>query len=244
MNEIIKSLWERKSVRAFLEKEIPSDAKEIILNAAIQAPSAGNMTLYTIIDVQSKELKETLAVTCDNQPFIAKAPMVLVFCADFHRWYNLFTSYCQDVRKPDLGDLQLASVDATIAAHNCVVAAESMGIGSCYIGDITENFEKHRELFSLPQHVVPVCMLVLGFPTQQQKERKKPGRFKAEDIVFTDTYNREKAGNLDTMLKEREGKNDEEFKDWVEKFLSRKHNSEFSIEMSRSCKEMVKEFTK
>ncbi|MBE6737710.1 MAG: nitroreductase [Ruminococcaceae bacterium] len=244
MNEIIKSLWERKSIRAFEEKKIPSEAREIILSAALQAPSAGNMTLYTIIDVQSQKLKDTLAVTCDNQPFIAKAPLVLVFCADFHRWYNLFTSYCEDVRKPSLGDLQLASVDAVIAAHNCVVAAESLGIGSCYIGDITENFEKHKELFNLPQHVVPVCMLVLGYPTQQQKERIKPNRFKVEDIVYKDTYDIEKANCLDRMLKERENKSDEEFKDWVVKFLNRKHNSEFSIEMSRSCEEMVKEFTK
>lgn len=244
MNEIIKSLFDRKSVRAFEQKPICEEDKKIILDSALQAPSAGNMTLYTIIDVQDQKLKDTLAVTCDNQPFIAKAPLVLVFCADFHRWYNLFENYCDEVRKPALGDLQLASVDTVIAAHNCQVAAESLGIGSCYIGDITENFEKHKELFDLPQHVIPVCMLVFGYPTQQQKERSKPNRFKTEDIVFKDTYNREKAGCLDSMLKERENKTDEEFKDWVVKFCNRKHNSEFSIEMSRSCVEMVKEFTK
>ena len=80
MNEIIESLYNRKSVRVFEDKPIPVEYKELILSCALQAPSAGNMNLYTIIDVTDPKLKETLSQTCDNQPFIAKAPLVLVFC--------------------------------------------------------------------------------------------------------------------------------------------------------------------
>ncbi len=243
MNEIIKSLFERKSVRAFEDREIAPCEKELILSSALQAPSAGNMTLYTILDITDQKLKDTLAVTCDNQPFIAKAPLVLVFCADYNRWYKLFTRHCPQVRKPSFGDLQLASVDAVIAAHNCVVAAESLGIGSCYIGDISENFEQHREFFSLPSHVVPVCMLVFGYPTKQQRDREKPPRFKVEDVVFENTYDNSKAMDMERMLVRRDGReNAEDLHDWVEKFCSRKHNGEFSIEMSRSCKEMLRFF--
>ncbi len=243
MNEIIRSLFERKSVRAFENKEIPLEQKRQILSAALQAPSAGNMTLYTVLDITDQKLKDTLSVTCDNQPFIAKAPLVLVFCADYNRWYQLFLRHCEHVRKPSYGDLQLASVDAVIAAQNCVVAAESMGIGSCYIGDIAENFERHRELFSLPSHVVPVCMLVFGYPTQQQKERQKPARFAVEDIVFENKYNNSKAMEMERMLSERDGRtSSDELHDWAQKFCNRKHNGEFSVEMSRSCKEMLRFF--
>lgn len=70
------------------------------------------MTLYSIIDVTDQERKETLAVTCDNQPFIAKAPLVLVFVADYQRWYELFCHYEEEVRQPGLGDLLLACDDA------------------------------------------------------------------------------------------------------------------------------------
>ena len=84
MNEIISSLFERKSVRAFEDKEISPEQKRQILSAALQAPSAGNMTLYTVLDVTDQRLKDILSVTCDNQPFIAKAPLVLVFCADYN----------------------------------------------------------------------------------------------------------------------------------------------------------------
>ena len=82
MNEIIESLYQRKSVRAFTDREIAPEDKEMILNAAIQAPSAGNQQLYTILDITDPELKETLARTCDNQPFIARGKMVLIFLAD------------------------------------------------------------------------------------------------------------------------------------------------------------------
>ena len=243
MNDILKSLWERRSVRVFEEKSITKEEKALILSAALQAPSAGNMTLYTILDITDQKLKDALAVTCDNQPFIAKASLVLVFCADYNRWYEFFTRHANTVRKPSYGDLQLASVDAVIAAQNCVVAAESLGIGSCYIGDITENFERHRELFSLPKRVVPVCMLVFGYPTKQQKEREKPQRFKTEDIVFENCYNNTKAMDMEKMLMERDRReNGESLHKWAEKFCERKHNGDFSVEMSRSCKQMLKEF--
>ncbi len=125
MNQTIQELYERKSVRAYEERPIEPEKKEMVIQAAIQAPSAGNMTLYSIIDVTDQKLKDTLAVTCDNQPFIAKAPMVLVFCADYRKWYDLFLQHEEEVRKPGMGDFMLASCDALIAAQNAVVAASA-----------------------------------------------------------------------------------------------------------------------
>ena len=154
MNQTIQELYERKSVRAYEERPIEPEKKEMVIQAAIQAPSAGNMTLYSIIDVTDQKLKDTLAVTCDNQPFIAKAPMVLVFCADYRKWYDLFLQHEEEVRKPGMGDFMLASCDALIAAQNAVVAASALGIGSCYIGDILERYETHRELLHLYQHLI------------------------------------------------------------------------------------------
>ena len=77
----------------------------------------------------------------------------------------------EPLRKPQEGDLFLACCDALIAAQTAVVAAESLGIGSCYIGDIMENYEIHRELFGLPQYVFPICLLCFGYPTQGQMQR-------------------------------------------------------------------------
>ncbi len=244
MNEIIKSLKQRKSVRQFLEKEIPAEIKAEILNAALTAPTAGNMTLYTILDITDEALKQRLSVTCDNQPFIEKAPLVLVFCADYYRWFKAYSKYNDNVRALGEGDLLLANQDALIAAQNTVVAAESFGIGSCYIGDIIENYEIHKELFNLPDYVVPTCMVVFGYPTENQIKREKPPRFKAEDIVFKNRYDIKRADTLDEMLIERQKITQEEIGGYIKRFCERKHNGEFSKEMTRSMNAAIKDFCK
>lgn len=240
MNPTLEALSRRKSVRAYTDQPIPPQAKTAILNAALQAPTAGNMTLYTILDITDPAIKARLAVTCDNQPFIASAPMVLIFCADYHRWYELFKRHVSPVRPPAQGDLLLANADAIIAAQNAVVAAESLGIGSCYIGDITEQFEIHRELLRLPEHVVPACMLCFGYPTQQQLDREKPPRFQVSDIVHENGYHTDQAARMEEMLLERnEAPSPGALSGWIQRFCARKWNSDFSVEMTRSCREMI-----
>ena len=240
MNEIIKSLYERKSVRVFEEKVIPKECVAAILQSAMEAPTAGNQQLYTIINITDQELKEKLAVSCDNQPFIAKAPLVLIFCADCQKWQDVFVEGGANPRKPGVGDLMLAVTDTMIAAQNAVVAAESMGIGSCYIGDIMEQCEYHRELFHLPEYVFPAGMLVFGYPTEQQKKRKKPQRCRLEDIVQENVYYRKNGAELRKMFdKETEVRSYEE---WSQAFCKRKYNSDFSKEMTRSVGEYLKSF--
>lgn len=232
MNNTIKELFDRKSVRVFTDKEISDSDRRTILEAAMQAPTAGNMQIYTIIDIQSKDLKEKMAVLCDNQAFIAKAKMVLVFCADYRKWYDAFLAAGANPRNPELGDLALAISDTNIAAQNSVVAAHSLGIGSCYIGDVMENCEKMRECLNLPKYVFPAAMLVFGYPTQQQIERTKPLRCKLEDIVCVDSYELKDETRLREMFsKECTNKS---FEDWAKAFCERKYNSDFSREMSRS----------
>jgi len=154
----------------------------------------------------------------------------------------VFCSHVEEVRRPAMGDLFLAEADAIIAAQNAVVAAQSFGIGSCYIGDITENYEYHKELLNLPQYVVPAAMLCFGYPTQQQKDRPKPQRFETAALVHENGYDPEKSASMSRMLMQQQGKEEAELTDWVRRFCKRKWNSEFSREMSRSCTEMVKDW--
>lgn len=244
MNEILQQLHDRKSVRVYEERPIAPEMKQAILEAAIQAPSAGNMGLYTILDITDPEMKQKLSISCDNQPFIATAPMVLIFCADYRRWYDVFCKYVDEVRKPHMGDLLLAEADTLIAAQNAVVAAHSLGLGSCYIGDITENYEYHKELLNLPQYVVPAAMLCIGYPTAQQLSRAKPPRHAVSAMVHENRYDLEKSGEMTEMLAVQQGKSGEELADYIRRFCKRKWNSEFSREMSRSCTEMVKDWCK
>ncbi len=240
MNEVIKQLMERKSVRLFTEQPISPEDKEHILLAAMAAPTAGNQQLYTILDITDEQLKEKLSISCDNQPFIKRAPMILIFLADCSKWYNAYLEGGLEPRKPGVGDLVLAVTDTAIAAQNAVTAAHSLGLGSCYIGDIMELCETHREMLSLPPYVFPAAMLVFGYPTQQQLQREKPERCALKHIVHENSYRAMKGDETRAMLqKEWDGKT---YEQWIEAFMKRKYNSDFSREMTRSVAKYLEEY--
>ena len=242
MNQTIQELFDRKSVRVFEDRAISAEDKALILEAAAQAPTAGNQQLYTILDITDQALKDRLVITCDNQPFIATAKMVLIFCADCRKWYDAFIAAGCEPRKPGVGDLLLAASDANIAAQNAVAAAQSLGIGSCYIGDVMEHAEEHREMLHLPEYVFPAAMLVFGYPTQQQKDREKPRRAAMKHVVHENGYRRMDDTELEAMFTPRTGPKG--YESWMQAFCNRKYNSDFSREMSRSVAEYLKPFQK
>jgi nitroreductase len=194
VNPTIDLLNARSSTRAYDQSRPPTDEeKAAVLHAAMRAPTAGNLMLYSIIEVADQALKDRLAQTCDDQPFIARAPWVLVFVADYQKWIDIFR--VSDVEAldgvdhrpvPGPGDLLLACSDALIAAQNAVVAAESLGIGSCYIGDVLEQAETHAELLGLPAHTLPIAMVCFGRPA---RARRPVPRYE-KHVVHTDRYRR------------------------------------------------------
>ncbi len=240
MNETIRLLIERKSVRVFEDREIAEDTVREILTAAVNAPTAGNQQLYTILRVTDPAIKARLSESCDHQPFIAESKLLLVFCADCLKWYEAFKAAGCGPRKPGAGDLLLAVDDALIAAQNAVTAAESCGIGSCYIGDIMENIETQREILGLPEYVFPAALLVFGYPTGQQKNRKKPERADLRYIVQENTYHRHTPEELKAMFALKYAGSS--FESWMDAFCRRKYNSDFSREMTRSVTEALKQF--
>ena len=242
MNTTINELLNRKSTRIFSDKEITNEVKETIINATVAAPSAGNMQLYTIIDVEDKKMIDKLSILCDNQLFISKAKWVLIFLADYQKWYDAFRSLDLETRSIQEGDLLLATTDATIAAQNAVTAAESLGIGSCYIGDIMENYEEIKDLLKLPRYTYPACMLVFGYPDERETKVIKPKRIDNKYIVHKNCYHQLNKDELKEMLSYKA--NGKTYEEYMKAFLQRKHNSEFSEEMQRSARLYVDDFSK
>lgn len=240
MNEIIKALYSRKSVRVFTDQPVSQKEKELILNAALQAPSAGCQLLYTILDITDQAKKERLSFLCDHQTFIANAPVVLIFCADCRKWLSFYREAGLNPRDPGPGDLFLSIEDALIAAQNTVTASQSLGLGSCYIGDIMENAEDVKALLNIPEYVYPACMLVLGYPTAQQQTRPKPDRFSLSHMVCENGYQDKTSEEIQDMFTGHTGAKN--YQDWMSAFCTRKYESDFSREMNRSAKIYLKDF--
>ena len=238
-NEILQALSARKSVRVYTEEPVTDAERDAILQAAFQAPTAGNQQLYTILNITDPALKARMADLCDHQPFIAKAPLVLVFLADCRRWLRAYhAAGIADARTPGAGDLLLAIA---------VTAAESLGIGSCYIGDVIENAEQMREALHLPEYVIPACMLVFGRPTDQQKARPKPARFEKDAVVCENTYRDRTDAELRADFTARAAANGQQNYDFdtaIQAFCNRKYESDFSKEMTRSAEVYLEDFKK
>ena len=90
VNPTLELMDARCSTRVYDPTPLTAEEKQAILHAAMRAPTAGNLMLYSIIEIEDQALKDTLARTCDDQPFIARAPWVLVFVADYQKWIDLF----------------------------------------------------------------------------------------------------------------------------------------------------------
>lgn len=253
--EFERLFLERKSVRAYRPEPVADDVRKRVLDAALRSPTAGNQALYSIIEIEDLCLKARLSETCDHQPFIAAAPWVLVFLADFARLMAYFDAMdvgglCartgREMQRPRESDLLLACCDAIVAAQTAACAAEAVGLGSCYIGDIMENLEIHRELLGLPKYAFPIAMLCLGWPTDQQKARPQPPRISREFIVHRDRYAMPSADALRSMyrgpgwrgagdsggLAENEG----------QALYLRKFSAPFSAEMRRSVAIMLEDW--
>lgn len=246
MNETIDTILKRSSLRRFSKEEVSLENKNAIIESALRAPTAGNLMLYSIVKVEDKEVLEKLSHTCDEQPFIKTASFALIFVVDYQKLYDYFgysnfLSYCKEQNSeavyPSLSDLLLGSQDAMAAAQNSVIAAESLGVGSCYIGDIIENYELHKEMFNLEDLTFPLSMLVFGnYPKEYSKKLQK--RYDSKYVVFNEKYQKLNKAQLLDMYKDREQSflinNKFEAKNAAQYIYALKVGSAFGIEMERS----------
>ncbi len=251
MNPTLRTIHNRTSLRLYKKEPISEEHRKILFEAILRAPTAGNMMLYSVLAITEQKAKDKLSITCDNQPFIARAPLILVFLADYQRWFDYYRlsgvpEFCATAdcpwQEPGLGDLFIAINDALIAAQTAVLAAESLGIGSCYIGDIMENYEIHRDLFDLPDFVFPITLLCLGYYPDNYKPKFRE-RFAEEYIIHPERYkrlnNKELAAMFAPLEKAFSRDNKYKAKNMGQLMYARKTGSAFAREMARSVREAL-----
>lgn len=255
MNSIIETILKRGSLRKYKKEKISDKDLNLILKCAMRAPTAGNMMTYSILTIRDEETKKKLSLSCDDQPFIASSSIILVFLADYSKWYKYYEinktkefmeSRGESFEGPTESSLFLAMQDAVIAAQNAVIAAESLGIGSCYIGDIMEKVEYHKELFKLPKYVYPVTMLTLGYYPDNYTMPLQ-SRFDSKYVVFNESYSELSDDEINDMYKERNTLYTEKNKFGAENYAQTHYNfkvkSKFSMEMTRSIRLTIKEWS-
>ena len=175
----------RRSCRNFKSEPIDDSKLKEIIEKAAKAPTCGNMQLYSIIVTRDKENLKTLSGFHFNQPAATTAPVILSICADFNR----FTHWCEingaDAGFDNFHSFITAMTDAVILAQQIVTVAESEGLGTCYLGTVVYNAKEISEFLELPQMVVPVVSLSIGYPAC---EGEKTDRLASESIIHYERY--------------------------------------------------------
>lgn len=175
----------RVTVRDFKDEKVSQKTIEQIVEKGMRAPTCGNMQLYSVIVTRDKDNKRILSEQHFNQPAAVSADVILTVCADFNR----FVRWCR-LRNATPGynnfhSFMMACTDAIIFAQQMVAAAESEGLGTCYLGTVNYNADKISELLHLPELVVPVAALAIGIPASRPDQ---PERLPIKGIVFEEKY--------------------------------------------------------
>ena len=196
----IRLLLERASCRTFIKKRITQDVMRTILDCGAHAATGGNLQPYSVIVIRNQAVNTKLAALC-HQPFVGQAPANLLFCIDLRRlerWARLMDA--PYTARESFRHFWISFQDTIIAAQNICTAADALGLGSCYIGTVMESLPTLRRMFKLPQGVLPVVLLTLGYPAKRPQARRKLG---PEIIAHHETYHEL---SDDALLRAFEGK--------------------------------------
>ncbi|MDX1354327.1 oxygen-insensitive NADPH nitroreductase [Vreelandella venusta] len=185
MNDTIKLLKSHRSIREFEEREIPPELLIELIRTGQAAATSSHIQAYSIIHVTDKHLRDQLVELTGGQKYVASSSDFLVFCADMKRPLEAARSTGENVVSGMTEQLLVATVDVSLVAQNIAIAAESEGLGICYIGGIRNNPQAVSELLSLPHHVYPVFGMCIGYPAQDPDI--KP-RLPVEAIVKKNRY--------------------------------------------------------
>lgn len=186
--EIAKFITHR-SVREYADKPLDEGVVSLLIGAAQSAATSSNLQLWSVVSVQDPARREELAKLCGDQDQVRRAPWFLCFLADLYRLKRAASACGEDAAGLDYAEFTLmAAIDAALAAERLVCAAESMGVGICYIGALRNNPPAVQELLGLPSGVFGLFGLCLGYPAESCQAEIKP-RLRASEVWFRERYN-------------------------------------------------------
>ena len=195
----------RRTIRKYSGRDVEAKLLDTLLLKSCRASTTGNMQVYSIIITRDILKKKELAPYHFNQSMVTNAPVVLTFCADFNR----FSKWCRQ-READPGydnflSFFTAAIDAIIVAQTFCIAAESEGLGICYLGTTTYMADKIIDVLKLPKGVVPVTTVTLGWPEEVPEQ---VDRLPLEAVIHRETYADYSESDIDKFYIPKEGRKD------------------------------------
>ncbi len=188
MNETITLIKRHGSVRRYKPDLVPQVLVGEIVRAAQQSSTSSNLQMYSVVAISDEDRKETMAQLCGDQDFIRQAPVFLAWCADLSRLERVSRRQGFQQVSRYVENFLLAAVDTAILMQSAALAAESLGLGICYVGAIRNNPREVIELLQLPDLVFPVAGMALGYPVMPPKIRP---RLPLEAVLHWETYDSE-----------------------------------------------------
>lgn len=202
MNDFFR---QRRTVRQYTPQQVSDSMLNDLIEQAANAPTTGNMQLYSVVITRDDEMKKALAPAHFGQPQVQGCSVLLTFCADFNR----FVKWCEASNAApgydNLQSLVTACIDAIIFAQQFCTVAEANGLGCCYLGTTTYNAPQIADILKLPRRVVPIITLSVGYPACKCDD---PGRLPVEAIIHSETYKDYSADDIHRLYSEKESRDD------------------------------------
>jgi nitroreductase len=208
-------LLKRRSVRRFEDRPVEQALLDDLLDAAANAPSGGNIQPLSIVVVKDRERRARLAEVVGDQPWVRNAPVSLVFCLDFHRVGRWAELSGVDFRgREAIMSFLIGYADLMCAAQTVTILAEERGLGSVYVGTVMAQTRPAVELLELPEGVLPLMVLSLGYPAGRPRSVPKLPR---GVIVHDERYRAASDEEIEAAFEAKYGTIDEN----VEKYFER-----------------------
>ncbi|MDQ1147299.1 FMN reductase (NADPH) [Bacillus sp. SORGH_AS 510] len=198
MNDMITTILNHRSIRQFEDTPLTEEQIKTIVLSAQAASTSSYIQAYSIIGVKDREKKKRLAELAGNQEYVEKNGHFFVFCADLYRHTIIGKEEQKDVIPSIEGTekFMVGLIDASLAAQNAAIAAESLGLGICYIGGIRNNLEEVKRLLKTPERVIPLFGLAVGYPAKMNDQ--KP-RLPLEHVYHEDEYEQDMGVYLEQL---------------------------------------------
>ncbi len=189
----IELIHRHGSVRDYKTDPVPIETIETIVAAGQRASTSSNLQMYSVVVVTDADKRARLMSLCGDQEHIGQAPVYMAWCADLSRLERVCEHQGYNNESDYMENLMLAVVDAALAMQNAALAAESLGLGFCYIGGIRNYPDKVIRLLELPPLVFPICGMTLGWPLQPARIRP---RLPLEAVLHWETYQSDHEAHL------------------------------------------------